>query len=74
MTQPKQRGGRRAPGPGKTMGAPKKERPAGSTKRLLAFHANQEQWDLILDGVTSDTTERTAWIIEMIQQAKESGE
>jgi hypothetical protein len=70
MTEPKQWGGRRHNQTGRTP----KERPEGSSKRLLAFHATQEQWDLILDGVTSDTTERTAWIIEMIQQAKIAGE
>jgi hypothetical protein len=68
MTQPKQRGGRRTPGPGKTMGAPRKERPAGSSSRLLPLWATQEQWDWLLDALPSDTVERTEWVMAKIAE------
>jgi hypothetical protein len=68
MTEPKQWGGRRHNQTGRTP----KERPEGSSKRLLPLWATQEQWDWLLDNLPGDTTERTELIINLI--TKENGE
>ena len=66
MTQPKQWGGRR---PNQT-GRKPKERPEGSSARLLPMWATQEQWDKLLDNLPKDTAERTAWLLAKIAESQ----